>query len=73
MAKFSMDTPVKELFENAETETIMKEVFPELVDGPMAGMVKGLAMPLKDIIKFAGGQIPEEKVKELEEKLAALG
>lgn len=73
MAKFSFDTPVKELFENEEAAAVMKEVFPEIVDGPMAGMVKGLAMPLKDILKFAGGQIPEEKVKELEEKLAALG
>ena len=31
------------------------------------------AMSFKQILKFANGQIPDEKVQELEQKLAELG
>ncbi len=73
MAKFSLDTPVKDLIADPESAAIMREVIPDLIDGPMAGMVKDLPMSLNAIMKYAAGQIPEEKLKELEEKLAALG
>ena len=73
MAKYSLATPVKEVFGNEETLAVLKEVVPGMVDGPMAGMVKGLPMSMKDVLGFAGGKIPPEKAKELEEKLAELG
>ena len=73
MAKFSLDTPVKDLIADPESAAIMREVIPDLIDGPTAGLVKDLPMSLNAIMKYAAGQIPEEKLKELEEKLAALG
>ena len=73
MAKYDLNTPMKELVENEETAAVLRDVLPDLIDGPMSGMVKGLPMGLNAILGFAGGQIPQEKVKELEEKLAQLG
>lgn len=73
MAKYSLATSVKELFETEETLAVLKEVMPALVDGPMAGMVKGLPMSMKDVLGFAGGKIPAEKVEELEKRLEQLG
>ena len=52
---------------------MLKEVLPDLMNGPMVGMVKDLPMSFKQILKFANGQIPDEKVQELEQKLAELG
>ena len=73
MAKYSLDTTLKELFSTPETKAVLEEVVPDLVNGPMAGMVKDLPMSVNQVLKFANGQIPDEKVKELEEKLAQLG
>ena len=73
MAKYSLDTPVKDLIATPETNEVLQEVLPELMNGPMGGMVKDLPMSFKQILKFANGQIPDEKVQELEEKLAELG
>ena len=66
MAKYNLDTPVKDLIATPETNEV-------LMNGPMVGMVKDLPMSFKQILKFANGQIPDEKVQELEQKLAELG
>lgn len=73
MAKYTLDTPVKDLIATPETNEVLKEVLPDLMNGPMVGMVKDLPMSFKQILKFANGQIPDEKVQELEQKLAELG
>lgn len=73
MAKYNLDTPVKDLIATRETNEVLKEVLPDLMNGPMVGMVKDLPMSFKQILKFANGQIPDEKVQELEQKLAELG
>ena len=73
MAKYNLDTPVKDLIATQETNEVLKEVLPDLMNGPMVGMVKDLPMSFKQILKFANGQIPDEKVQELEQKLAELG
>ena len=73
MAKYNLDTPVKDLSATPETNEVLKEVLPDLMNGPMVGMVKDLPMSFKQILKFANGQIPDEKVQELEQKLAELG
>ena len=70
MAKYNLDTPVKDLIATPETNEVLKEVLPDLMNGPMVGMVKDLPMSFKQILKFANGQIPDEKVQELEQKLA---
>ena len=73
MAKYNLDTPVKDLIATPETNEVLKEVLPDLMNGPMVGMVKDLPMSFKQILKFANRQIPDEKVQELEQKLAELG
>lgn len=73
MAKYDLTTQVKVLFENEETLEVLKKVVPGLVNSPMVGMIKGMPMTMKDVLGFAGGKIPPEKVKELEEELAKLG
>ena len=73
MAKYNLDTPVQDLIATPETNEVLKEVLPDLMNGPMVGMVKDLPMSFKQILKFANGQIPDEKVQELEQKLAELG
>ena len=73
MAQYNIDTPVKDLIATPETNEVLKEVLPDLMNGPMVGMVKDLPMSFKQILKFANGQIPDEKVQELEQKLAELG
>ena len=70
----TMETFVKLLnVLGAEPNEVLKEVLPDLMNGPMVGMVKDLPMSFKQILKFANGQIPDEKVQELEQKLAELG
>ena len=73
MAKYNLDTQVKDLIATPETNEVLKEVLQDLMNGPMVGMVKDLPMSFKQILKFANGQIPDEKVQELEQKLAELG
>lgn len=49
MAKYNLDTPVKDLIATPETNEVLKEVLPDLMNGPMVGMVKDLPMSFKQI------------------------
>lgn len=67
MAKFNLDTSMKELMANPAAVEVLKEILPKLVTNPM---VVNLPMNLRQIASFTGGKISEDKLKEVEEKLA---
>ena len=55
---------------NSTTVETLPAMFGE--QNPYAGMMKDLNMSIRELMPMAKGMIPEEKIRELEEKLEEL-
>lgn len=72
--KYSLSTPLCELWKNETTRNMIMECLPFLFgpENPHADQLKGLNMSIRDLAGMAGGMFPAEAVEELGERLAAV-
>lgn len=70
MAKYTLDTPIKELLSTEETAKIIEEIAPALTKNDM---LKNLPMGLKQVASFAPDKLTPEFLTKIEERLAELG
>lgn len=69
--RFDLDTTtLQQLLDDPDARAVIEDVVPELPNHPMIGFVKGL--PVNQLLKLAGGQIPAEAVTTLTERIQAL-
>ena len=58
---------VGELLSNPKSKAILKEEFPEYINHPLVNFAS--YMPLKKVLDFAKGRVPQKKVNRTLEKL----
>ncbi|KQZ85267.1 hypothetical protein ASD56_02585 [Microbacterium sp. Root166] len=63
-------TKLGDILKDPEAEVIFDEVVPDLRKHPMIKMAMG--MPVLQIIKLSGGQLSDEQITSLQERLNAL-
>ena len=72
--KYSLSTPFSQLYADERSRAVLVETLPMMFgeQNPYAGMMKDLNMSIRELMPMAKGMIPEEKIRELEEKLEEL-
>lgn len=69
MAKFTLETPIKELMANEKAVAAINSVAAGLADN---AMLKELPMTLKQVAKFANGMLSDETLAKIEAALAEI-
>lgn len=67
---YSLDTPIARLLLNPQAMDVLLKYMPDVVNGPAAHLVGG--MSLKKLAAMAPGNVSEEKLRLIDEDLAAL-
>lgn len=63
-------TTLAQLLADPEARAVIDELVPELPNHPMIGFVQNL--PVAQLLKMAGGQIPAETAEQLTARISAL-
>lgn len=69
MAKFTLETPIKDLMANEKAVAAINSVAAGLTDN---AMLKELPMTLKQVAKFANGMLSDETLAKIEKVLAEI-
>lgn len=71
MAKFSVDTKMKDLLKDPNAAAVLESYFPGMTTSPRIKMAS--AFTLRKVAAFPQLNLPKDKIAEIDEKLQALG
>ncbi len=67
MAKFNLETPIKDIMANPAAREALTKVAPKLASNPM---LTGMPMGLKQMAAFAGDKLPKDVLEKIESALS---
>jgi len=71
MAKFSLDTKLKDIMNDPEAKAVLISYLPEMADNPQLKMA--FSMKLSKVLSFPQVPLTKEQIAEIDQKLQALG